>query len=103
MDSTQEEAVFTQLPRIVSMVKCSNCRTVDLWLPITHYYAFFLASELCNLCVSNDVVFPSLEEAFEEGMRLLAVYMVFHDYFLKSSIGDAAWKEACLDAADPSD
>jgi hypothetical protein len=48
------------------------------------------------------VVFPSLE-AFEEGVQLPCIYMVFHDYFLKSSVGDAAWKEACLDAADPTE
>jgi len=59
-----------------------------------------LGTELCSLCVQKYVVFPSLE-AFEEGVQLPCVYMLFHDYFLKSSVGDAAWKEACLDAADP--
>ena len=64
--------------------------------------SILLLTELCSLCVNKYVVFPSLE-AFEEGVRLPAVYMIFHDYFLKSSIGDASWKEACLDAADPTD
>ena len=64
--------------------------------------SILLHTELCGLCVQKYVVFPSLE-AFEEGVQLPCVYMVFHDYFLKSSVGDAAWKEACLDAADPTD
>jgi hypothetical protein len=45
-------------------------------------------------------VFPSLE-AFEEGINLLAIYAIFYDYyFVKSSVGDNAWKVACLDAED---
>ena len=44
-------------------------------------------------------MFPSLE-AFEEGINLPAIYIIFYDYFVKSSVGDNAWKVACLDAED---
>ena len=42
-------------------------------------------------------------EAFEEGVKLPSVYVIFYDYFVKSSVGDAAWKEACLEAKDLTD
>lgn len=47
-------------------------------------------------------MFPSLE-AFEEGVKLPAIYVIFYDYFVKSSVGDNAWKVACLDAEDQTD
>jgi hypothetical protein len=39
-------------------------------------------------------VFPSLE-AFERGVELPVVYVVFYDFFYHSSVGDAAWKRNC--------
>lgn len=42
-------------------------------------------------------------EAFEEGVKLPSVHVIFYDYFVKSSVGDAAWKEACLEAKDLTD
>ena len=48
------------------------------------------------------MVFPSLE-AFEQGVNLPSVYVIFYDYFVKSSVGDSAWKEACLEAVDPTE
>jgi hypothetical protein len=59
-------------------------------------------TDLCNMCADKCIVFPSLE-AFEEGIKLPATYVIFYDYFVKSSVGDAAWKESCLHAKDPSD
>jgi hypothetical protein len=48
------------------------------------------------------MVFPSLE-AFEQGVNLPSIYVFFYDYFVKSSVGDSTWKEACLDAEDPTE
>ena len=48
------------------------------------------------------MVFPSLE-AFEQGVNLPLIYVIFYDYFVKSSVGDSAWKEACLYAEDPTE
>ena len=47
-------------------------------------------------------MFPSLE-AFEEGINYPLVYMIFYEYFFKSSVGDSAWKKACLEAKDPTE
>jgi hypothetical protein len=47
-------------------------------------------------------VFPSLE-SFEEGINMPLVYMIFYEYFFKSSVGDSAWKKACLEAKDPTE
>jgi len=54
------------------------------------------------MCEDKMIVFPSME-AFEEGVKLPAVHVIFYDYFVKSGVGDAAWKEACLEANDPTD
>ena len=61
-----------------------------------------LHTDLCNLCSERQMVFPSLE-AFEQGVNLPSVYVIFYDYFVKSSVGDSAWKEACLEAVDPTE
>jgi hypothetical protein len=58
-------------------------------------------TDLCNTCVEKRIVFPSLA-AFEEGVNLPAIYVIFYNYFVKSSVGDNAWKVACLDAEDQS-
>jgi hypothetical protein len=42
-------------------------------------------------------------EAFEEGINLPLVYMIFYEYFFKSSVGDSAWKKSCLEAKDPTE
>jgi hypothetical protein len=47
-------------------------------------------------------VCPSLG-AFEEGIKLPAFYVIFYDYFVKSSVGDSAWKRSCLEAEDATD
>jgi len=47
-------------------------------------------------------VFPSLE-AFEEGIKLPLLYMVFYDYFFRSSVGDATWKKAIMESEDPTE
>jgi hypothetical protein len=33
-------------------------------------------------------------------VEIPSVYMVFHEFFFKSSVGDTQWKKACLDATD---
>jgi len=47
-------------------------------------------------------VFPSLE-AFEEGINLPLLYMIFYDYFFRSSVGDTAWKKSILETEDPTE
>jgi hypothetical protein len=59
-------------------------------------------TDLCSMCANRDIVFPSLE-AFEQGIKLPAIYVIYYDFFVKSTVGDAAWKEACLEAKDPTD
>ena len=61
-----------------------------------------MAADLCKLCATENCVIPSLE-AFEEGIDLPLVYMIFYEYFFKSSVGDSAWKKACLEAKDPTE
>jgi hypothetical protein len=58
-------------------------------------------TDLCNTCVEKRIVFPSLD-AFEAGVNLPSIYVIFYNYFVKSSVGDNAWKVACLDAEDQS-
>jgi hypothetical protein len=53
--------------------------------------------ELCNFCVHNNAILPSLE-AFEKRLEIPGIYFVFYDYFYKASEGDARWKEGCLEA-----
>ena len=53
--------------------------------------------ELCNFCVTNNAIFPSME-AFEMRLDIPTVYVVFYEFFLKSSVGDSKWKAACLEA-----
>lgn len=58
--------------------------------------------ELCNLCAKGNYILPSLE-AFQMRLEIPCVYMIFHEYFLKSSVGDTRWKATCLDAKSLSD
>ena len=37
------------------------------------------------------------------GLEIPSVYLIFHEFFFKSSIGDAQWKVACLEAKDPTE
>ena len=60
------------------------------------------ATDLCNTCATENIVFPSLE-AFEEGIKLPLTYMIFYNYFFRSSVGDTAWKKSILDAKDPTE
>jgi hypothetical protein len=39
---------------------------------------------------------PSLE-AFEMRVEIPLMYIIFYDYFLKPSVGDARWKRICMD------
>ena len=48
------------------------------------------------------MILPSLE-AFELGLEIPSVYMAFHEFFFKSSIGDTQWKIACLEADNSTD
>lgn len=34
------------------------------------------------------------------GIEMPSVYIVFHDFFLRSSVGDTAWKAACMESSD---
>jgi len=54
------------------------------------------------MCADKCIVFPSME-AFEAGIKLPAIYVIFYDYFVKSGVGDTAWKEACLEAKNSTD
>jgi hypothetical protein len=47
------------------------------------------------ICRDENSVFPSLE-AFEEAIRMPTFYMVFYDYFFRSSVGDAEWRESSM-------
>ena len=58
--------------------------------------------DLCNICATENIVFPSLE-AFEEGINLPLLYMIFYDYFFRSSVGDTAWKKSILETEDPTE
>ena len=52
--------------------------------------------ELCEFCNGNGAVLPSLE-AFKMRVEIPVVYIIFYDYFLKPSVGDARWKKICMD------
>jgi hypothetical protein len=60
------------------------------------------ASDLCNFCVKNSAILPSLE-AFEKGIEIPGLYYIFYDFFYKASAGDSRWKEACHDATKETD
>jgi hypothetical protein len=47
--------------------------------------------------MNEKAILPSIE-AFEMGIEIPSVYFVFYEYFFKSSVGDAKWKKACLEA-----
>ena len=57
-------------------------------------------ADLCDQCAEENVVFPSLE-AFEAGVACPPVHVIFYDWFLKSSVGDSAWKQAVYNPTDP--
>jgi hypothetical protein len=59
-------------------------------------------SDLCNFCVKNSAILPSLE-AFEKGIEIPGLYYIFYDFFYKASAGDSRWKEACHDATKETD
>jgi hypothetical protein len=51
--------------------------------------------ELAEYCVRNGAVFPSME-AFEMRVEIPVVWIIFYDYFLKASVGDARWRKLCM-------
>jgi hypothetical protein len=57
-------------------------------------------SDLCDQCAEENLVFPSLE-AFECGIACPPVHVMFYDWFLKSSVGDSAWKQAIYNPTNP--
>jgi hypothetical protein len=48
--------------------------------------------------MKENVVLLSLE-AFELGIEIPSIYIVFHDFFLRSSVRDTAWKTAWMEAS----
>jgi hypothetical protein len=42
---------------------------------------------------------PSLE-AFQKGIKIPTVHMVFYDFFLKATVGESQWKATCLSPCD---
>ena len=64
------------------------------WCFVSHLFCL-LFLDMCNQCQEKKLVFPCLE-AFRLGIDLPSVHMVFYEYFLKSCVGDAEWKETCL-------
>ena len=59
-----------------------------------------LFTDLCDQCSEENLIFPSLE-AFECGIACPVVHVMFYDWFLKSSVGDSAWKQAIYNPKDP--
>lgn len=54
---------------------------------------------MCEFCAENDAVLPSIE-AFQKGLDIPVVYMIFYDYFFKASVGEAKWTSRCEDHKD---
>ena len=54
-----------------------------------------MSADLVNFCIKQKAVFPGIE-AFEMGIEIPTLYIVFYDYFYKCSVGDVQWKKACL-------
>jgi hypothetical protein len=48
-------------------------------------------ADLCRVCADKSVVFPAME-AFELRLENPNTYFKFYEYFLKSTVGDEAWK-----------
>ena len=48
-------------------------------------------ADLCRVCADKSVVFPAME-AFELRLENPNTYFIFYEYFLKSTVGDEAWK-----------
>jgi hypothetical protein len=71
---------------------------------VTNYFfrSCSCVTDLCDQCAEENLVFPSLE-AFECGIACPPVHVIFYDWFLKSSVGDSAWKRAIYakDALEP--
>lgn len=59
----------------------------------------FHYAELCNLAIAENAIFPSLE-AFEKGIQIPSVYMIFYEYFFKASVGDIPWKAVCYEGTE---
>ena len=57
-------------------------------------------TDLCDQWAEENVIFPSLE-TFESGVACPPVHVMFYDWFLKSSVGDSAWKQAVYNPTDP--
>lgn len=93
-------AAFTRLPKIDLLVSEMSSVTKLLSLHPLPPVLINAVSELCSFCAKENAILPSLE-AFEMGLRLPSVYMVFHEFFFKSSMGDAQWKAACLEPTSP--
>lgn len=53
-----------------------------------------------NKCVKEEAIFPSLE-AFMLGIQCPPIYLIFYEYFYRSSIGDTPWKNSCKIDSDP--
>lgn len=47
----------------------------------------------------ENLIFPCIE-AFQARLEIPCVYMIFHEYFLKSCVGDARWKAICIEGDD---
>ena len=54
---------------------------------------------MCNFCASNSAVLPGIE-AFERGIDIPIVYMLFYEFFFRSSVGDVRWKKVCQEEED---
>jgi hypothetical protein len=50
-----------------------------------------------------DGTFPAETLIFQMRLEIPCVYAIFHEYFLKSSVGDSRWKASCLEAKALSD
>jgi len=59
----------------------------------------FECPELVNLCVKEEAIFPSLD-AFMMGIKCPPIYLIFYEYFYRSSIGDTPWKLSCNNTSD---
>lgn len=59
-------------------------------------------TDLCNYCVEHNAILPSLE-AFEMGIEIPSVFVIFHEFIYRSSVGDSQWKSACLEAKYPAE
>jgi hypothetical protein len=66
-----------------------------------HCFECLLYQDLGNFCLDRKAVFPGIE-AFEMGVEIPILYVIFYDYFYKCSLGDVRWKKACWDETNKS-